>query len=240
MIDIHSHVLPGIDDGSRSIEESLRMIREAAKSGFTGIVCTSHYYSDAYSCDKSQRQILINELKKELRKQKIDVEIYNGAEVYISMDLDTLIEKDIIPTLNNSKYILFELPMNTKVIYMDEAINKMQKAGLILILAHPERYSYMQKNFSAYEELIKKGIMFQVNLGSIVGRHGNMAKKIAKKLLKNNMVSVLSTDAHRPESMYQRTDEILKKLNKIIDKEKIELLTKVNPEHIIKNEEIVP
>jgi len=238
MVDVHSHVLPDIDDGARSLTESLMMIKEAKSAGFTSIICTSHYLSDTYSYDKTQRQLLINELQSELDKEGIDVALYNGAETYISMELDTLISQDVIPTLNNSRYVLFELPMNTKVLYQDVAINKLFSAGLIPILAHPERYTYMQTDFSSYTELIRRGVLFQVNLGSIVGRHGNAAKKVAKKLLKSDMVSFLATDSHRAQSTYANTGEMLKKLGKIIDKDKIELLTKTNPEHILKNEEV--
>lgn len=239
MVDIHTHILPNIDDGSRNKDESLMMIKEAYSNGFTSIICTSHYIVDAYNCSKEERQILIDDLQKSLIENNIDVKLYNGAENYISMELDTLIKNNIAPTLNDSKYILFELPMDTKVLYVDEFIEKLKNMNLVPILAHPERYTYMQDNFDMYTKLINQGVLLQGNIASITGKYGSKAKKVIKKLLKANMISFLAADAHRANSIYSNMTVILKKLGKVISKEKIELLTTINPEHILKNEEII-
>ena len=235
MIDIHSHILPNIDDGSRDMEESLTMITEAYENGFTSIICTSHYLSDSYDCNKKDRERLISELQDKLVESGIDIKLYNGAEAYISMDLDELIKDDVIPTLNGSRYVLFEVPMDTKVLFLEAVIDKLFAMKLIPILAHPERYSYMQENYSTYETLNKKGVLFQANIGSIVGKHGSAAKKTVKKLLKNDMVSFLATDAHRASSLYIQTNEMLKTASKIVGRDKIEILTKINPEYILDN-----
>lgn len=238
MIDIHSHVLPNIDDGARNISESLEMITEAHLCGIDSIICTGHYVSDIYNYTREDRQTLINEIQERLIENNIDVKLYNGAETYLSIDTDVLVEKNIIPTLNSSKYILIEVPMNTKIIYLDDAIGKLLEKGLIPILAHPERYSYMQTELDMYEHLIKKGVLFQSNFGSVIGQYGIKAEKVVRKLLKNDMISFLASDAHRSNSIYTQMDKVLKELGKIISDDKIEQLTTINPEHILKGENI--
>ena len=113
MIDIHSHILPEVDDGSRSKAETITMISEAYKNGITDIIATSHYMEGNYEVNKSKREEMVNILKKILTIKELPVKIYIGAEVYISSNLIKNIKDNEIPTLNNSKYLLFELPMNT-------------------------------------------------------------------------------------------------------------------------------
>jgi protein-tyrosine phosphatase len=231
MIDIHTHILPNIDDGAQTLTQSLEMINEACNAGFTSIICTPHYSQNKYDTPIETIEELINKLQNYLPE---NIKLYIGAEVYISTDIDVLVKQKMVSTLNNSKYILFELPMHTKVIYMEEVVDKLLQSGLIPVLAHPERYTYLQKNMDVYQKLIEKGVLFQCNFGSIISYYGKNAKRTIKKLLKNDMVHFLATDTHRPNTIYKDMNKILKKLGKIITKDKIELLTKVNQKCMIK------
>ena len=239
MIDMHTHILPGIDDGSGSIEESIKMIKEAKEAGFTEIVSTSHYIEESYNFSKHEREELIKNINKELERENVDIKIYNGAEAYISTNLNQLIEKGEVPTINESKYLLMELPMHSEILYLDNIIYNLRTNGIIPIIAHPERYSYVQKNPKMLQDLINKGVLFQGNYGSIIGRYGKDVEKTLKKLLKNNMIHFLGTDTHRSESVYIQMDKILKKLEKLIGKEKLEFLSKRNPQKILNNEDII-
>lgn len=238
MIDMHSHILPGIDDGSQSIEESIKIIKEAKEAGFTEIVSTSHYIEETYKSSKHEREELIENINKELERENIDIKIYNGAEAYISTNLTELIQKEELPTINESKYLLMELPMHSQILYLDNIIYNLKTNGITPIIAHPERYSYVQKNPKVLQDLINKGVLFQANYGSIIGRYGKDAEKTVKKLLKNNMIHFLGTDTHRSGSVYIQMDKILKKLEKLIGKEKLEILSKTNPQRVLKNEDI--
>lgn len=157
----------------------------------------------------------------------------------MTLDLDESISRKLTATLNNSKYILFELPMHTNVLFVDSVIDKLKSIGLIPILAHPERYYYFHKNFKEYEKLLEKGVLFQGNFGSIVGRYGNDVKKVFLKLLKRDMLHFLATDCHRPNSIYINMPSILIELRKKISEDKLEILTKINPGKVIKNEDII-
>lgn len=238
MIDMHTHILPNIDDGSNNIEESIEMLKEAQEAGFTGLVSTSHFIEESYNTTSKEREELINNINNKLILENINIKIYNGAEAYISNNLNELINKSILPTINGSRYLLMELPMNSEIIYLDEIIGSLKQNGIIPIIAHPERYSYVQKNPNMLAKLIEQGVLFQANYASIIGKYGKQAEKTIKKLLKSNMIHFLGTDAHRSKSVYIQMNIILKKIEKLIGKEKLEKISTINPTKVINNKEI--
>lgn len=235
MIDMHTHILPNIDDGSESMEETIKMLKEAKEAGFTDIITTSHYIENSYDITKRERKNIINEIKSKSDIENINIKLYNGAEAYISNNIYELIEKEELPTLNNSKYLLMELPMNNKVLYLDNVIYSLESKGITPIIAHPERYSYVQKDIKFVEELVERGVLFQANYGSIIGKYGNDASKSVKKLLKKKLIHFLGTDTHKSNSIYTQMNIILKKLEKVTGKEYLELLSVINPEIVINN-----
>lgn len=238
MIDFHSHILPAIDDGSRDIDETYNMLREAKEAGFSAIISTSHYIEESYNCDKQEREKIISEIQKGLKQRNIDIKIYNGAEAYVSRDLNLQIKENKVPTINNSKYILFELPMNTKVLFLEDAIYNLLSINIVPIIAHPERYTFVQEDPNILLELIEKGVLFQMNYGSVSGLYGKDTKRTAIKLLKANMIHFLGTDAHRQQSIYSNMNELKGNIIKIIGEEKFRELSEENPNHVINNEDI--
>lgn len=197
MIDIHCHILPGIDDGSRDVEESMEMIREAYKAGFTNIISTSHYIEESYNVPKVRRQELIDMLNSKIEQEGMQIKIYNGAEAYITPNLVELIKAEELPTMNGTKYLLMELPMHNQILNLESIVSKVINQGITLIIAHPERYSYVQKNYKVLNELAEMGVLFQANYGSCIGQYGKEAEKTLKKLLKANRISFFGTDCHR-------------------------------------------
>lgn len=233
MIDIHCHILPGIDDGSRNVEESMEMIREAYKAGFTNIISTSHYIEESYNVPKAKRQELIDMLNSKIEQEGMNIKIYNGAEAYITPNLVELIKAEELPTMNGTKYLLMELPMHNQILNLESIVSKVINQGITLIIAHPERYDIVQKNYKVLNELADMGVLFQANYGSCIGQYGKEAEKTLKKLLKANRISFFGTDCHREGSVYCQMPEILKKLEKMIGKEKLEELTTTNPQKLI-------
>ena len=234
MIDIHSHILPGIDDGSNNLEQSIEILREARDAGFSKIILTPHYIEDYYNVDEESRNKLMDELKENYQ----EIELYLGNEIYISENMIDLIKEKKASSLNGSRYILFEFPMNNKAMIAKEMIYRIIENNYIPIVAHPERYSYVQENPEYVKELAEMGALFQSNYGSIVGLYGNKAKKTLKKLLKEDLISFFGSDAHRTEQVYYNMHKIIKKLRKVISDEKLEELTEINPQKIIDNEPI--
>lgn len=234
MIDFHSHILPDIDDGSRSMEETLEILREAKDVGFNKIISTSHYFERYYECNEEERKKLLENVQNNFN----EIAFYLGNEIYVTENMVQLIKDKEASTINNSNYVLFELPMNNKVMRAKETIYRLIENEYIPIIAHPERYSYVQNDIEYVRELSDMGALFQANYGSVIGMYGQKAKKTVKKLLKEDLIQFLGSDVHRPNQIYPYIPKIIKKLNKIISEEKIEELTTINPQKVLNNEYI--
>ena len=239
-IDIHSHILYGIDDGSKSIEESINIIKEHIKMGFTDIVVTPHYIENSkYETNNIDKENILKTLKQELKKQNININLYLGNEVFVNNNLEELLKKKEIATINNSKYLLIEFPMNEKPKDINNIIYELKIKGIIPIIAHPERYDYVEKNPNLVLEWIEEGALLQSNYGSIIGVYGSGPQKTIKKLLKKDLIDFLATDIHYPNNkIYLNMDKIRKKLKKLITEERFIELTNTNPKKIIENKEI--
>ena len=238
MIDVHSHIIPKIDDGVTTQEEADCVLEEASKAGFTEIISTSHYMEGHYEVEAIKRKEMIEQMNQRIKEKGMNLTLHCGAEAYITPDLVKLVKQKKVCTLANSRYLLFELPMNTTINYLDEVIFEIESVGLIPVIAHPERYLYIQEQPNKLVSLIQKGVLFQANYGSILGRYGKEAQKTLKKLLQANMIHFLGSDVHKKESIYGKIKESMVELEKVIGKDKLEELTTINPSYILKDEEI--
>lgn len=160
-------------------------------------------------------------------------------EVYLSEEVEKLIKSGEIITLANSNYILIEFPMNSIARYVDDILFLLKNMGYQVIIAHPERYKFVQEDIEYAKKWVENGCLLQANYGSIVELYGKDAKKTIKKLLKLDMISFLGTDTHRQGTIYKIIPQIIKKLKKYISEEKIYELTEINPKKILENEVII-
>lgn len=232
MIDIHSHILPGIDDGSSTLEESKGMIINAINNGVKAIIATPHYiYRSDYDADNAKKKKLLKELKEYV--SDLDIELYLGNEVFIDNDLVEL--EDAFYSLNDTRYLLLELPMNTEIKNLKALIFNLQVNDYKIILAHPERYDFIQKDVKKIMPILDSGVLLQGNMGSLFGDYGKGAKKALKIMIKHKMIHFLASDSH---SNNDKRYDYFSKLNKVLDKKTIELLTKINPSKVLKNENI--
>lgn len=238
MIDMHAHILPGIDDGSRNIVETMQMIKEAELAGFTDIITTSHYIENEYDVPKSSRKWIIEAIENELKNQDINLKLHNGAEAFITNILADLYDNKIVPTLADSRYVLFEIPMHSNVLYLDQVIEDLITAKYKPIIAHPERYDIVQEDPNLAIKWVKNGVLLQSNYGSIVENYGSKAKQTLIKLLEADAIHFLGTDTHAPNTNYIRMNEMLEEYVKVIGEEKLEELTTINPKKILDNEHI--
>lgn len=237
MIDIHTHIIPNIDDGSRSVEETFKLINEAEEAGFTDIILTPHYITNYYETPGAEVKFWTESLQKIVDEKNLGVKLHSGMEIYISEELSELVKNGTVITLANSKYILIELPMNTTMKNVDEILFIMRNMGYNVIIAHPERYKCIQENIEYAIQLVEEGCMLQSNYGSIVDIYGKEAKKTLKKLLKMNLVFFLGTDTHKEGTIYQIMPQIIKKLRKVISEEKLYEITTENPRKILENQD---
>lgn len=237
MIDVHSHIIPKIDDGSSSFEESYEMLKKGAEAGFTDIIATSHYIEEYYETDSIKRHAVVEAMNKVIKENSLGVKLHTGSEIYITPNIVKLIKEKKASTLADGRYVLFELPMNSVVNYLSDVIFEIKANGLIPVIAHPERYSYVQKEPNLVVELVKNGVLFQANFASISGYYGGKAKKTLIKLLKANAIHFLGSDSHNSKK-YENISEDIKKIEKIIPHSKLEELTLINPKNILENKEI--
>ncbi len=218
--DIHCHLLPGIDDGSKSMEETLEILRNAEKEGVTEIILTPHYMENTkYNCNNTDKKKFFRNLKKELEKANINIKLYLGNEVYITEKFIELIRKKQITTLNNTKYLLFELPLNQVYLNAKQALYELIRIGYVPILAHPERYREFQKHPDMALEYARMGVLLQGNYLSLFGKYGSGAKKTLKILLKKGLITFLGSDMHHTGEY--KIAKARKKIKKIVKKDQI-------------------
>ena len=193
--DVHSHFIPGIDDGSQSIEDSIAMITAFAELGYKKIITTPHIMSDSY---RNTPEIILSGLEKvrsALREKGIPIEMEAAAEYYLDFEFEKKIEDGNILSFGG-KYVLFELSFVNPPDNVGAIIFKLITSGYKPVLAHPERYTFWHNDFSKYEEIIEKGALLQLNINSLTGHYSIPTKKIAERMIDNNMISLLGSDCH--------------------------------------------
>lgn len=238
MIDVHTHIIPNIDDGSKSVEETFKLIQEAEEAGFTDIILTPHYITNYYETPGSEVKFWTESLQNIINQKGIEIKLHSGMEIYIFEELGELLRNGQIITLANSNYVLIEFPMNTTMRNVEQILFIVRNMGYKVIIAHPERYKCIQDNTEYAMQLVEEGCLLQANYGSIVDIYGKEAKKTLKQLLKMDLISFLGTDTHKESTIYKLIPQILKKLKKVITEEKLYEITTKNPKKILENKEI--
>ncbi len=231
MVDIHSHVINNIDDGSKSIEDSIEMLKNLSEAGITDIIFTPHYIVDTdYQQTFAKRNKAYNNLVNKIKEEKIKINTYLANEIFIDVDIKKYIKKDKL-TINGGDYILLEFPMTGRYNNSYGIIAGLIDEGYKVILAHPERYHTVQKDIHVLDELKELGVMFQSNIGSLYGAYGSKPKKAFKKLIKNKYIDFLATDIHRPSYKYSNIVKLEKKLKRYCDSEYFEKITYKNAKY---------
>ncbi len=218
MVDLHSHLIWGIDDGSKSRDMSLSMLRQAIRCGTTKLVITPHYIPGYFDMPIDEVKKKVEEVNSLIKEERLNIKVYHGQEVYYTRNILENYINNYIGTINNSRYMLIEFNMRSfSIEEVVESIYELQLTGIVPIIAHPERYRQFIKKPSLINEFIKEGFLFQLNMGSITGDFGKDVKKISKIYLKNNIYSFIGSDAH--SDTFRNTDmsnglKIIKNLDK--------------------------
>jgi protein-tyrosine phosphatase len=194
-VDMHSHFIPGIDDGARNTEDSLDMLAEMHALGYRKVYTTPHVMADGY---KNTPEIILKgleRLKKAVKEAGIDIQVEAAAEYYFDYEFEKSIPQKNKLTFGNN-YLLWEMSFMNKPDNINEVIFEMQMNGYKPVLAHVERYPFWHNDYSVYEDLASRGAILQLNINSIPGQYGASTKKAAEHLIDNNMISFLGTDCH--------------------------------------------
>ncbi len=204
--DIHSHILPGIDDGAYNIDESITMIEKLIQLGYDKIITTPHMIQDRYSNSHEKISNALILLRQELSKRLIDIEVEAAAEYYLDEQFEKLLYSKELLTFSDN-YILFEISSINQPKNLFDLILEMQLAGYKPVIAHPERYSFMHNNREIYKSLKEKGVLFQLDLLSFTTYHSFDVQKTALWLCSNSMIDFAGSDAHKIKDL-----EIIEKL----------------------------
>lgn len=239
MIDIHCHILPGFDDGSRNIPESLAMARAAVESGITGIVATPHFRGEQRSLNYvGMLMERYNRLEQAIRESGLPLTLYPGAEILCTPQTVEMARNQELPTLGDTRYLLCEFFFDEHVTYMDDMLSGISDCGYIPVIAHPERYKTVQHDPRCIERWFGNGYLIQLNKGSILGGFGYEEQTAAEWIIGSGLAHMVASDAHganrRTTDMWQLRQRLLEKFPPAY----VKVMMDINPARLIRGEEM--
>ncbi|OIQ32619.1 MAG: hypothetical protein BM555_04840 [Crocinitomix sp. MedPE-SWsnd] len=193
--DLHSHLIPGIDDGSKSLDESMAMLRKFSELGYKKVITTPHVMSDFY---KNNPRIILGGLetvREAIKKEGLAIEIEAAAEYYLDLHFEELIAKKEVLTFGDN-HVLFELSFSAEQSRIKEVIFELLSSGYKPILAHVERYPFYFEEYEKIQNYIDRGCLMQLNINSLSGQYGPGVKKMAESLIDKDMIDVIGSDCH--------------------------------------------
>lgn len=199
LVDTHCHILPEVDDGARSMEETRQMLQEAYEDGIRYIIATPHHHPRRGRKSPKQLRRQLKLVREEAAQISDELRIYLGTEIYFGQDIPERLREELILTMNKTKYVLVEFSPGDPFDYICQGIQQIQMKGYEVILAHIERYQCMYKNIENVEHLKHMGVRIQVNSDSITGESGWKAKRFVRRLIDERLVFCVGTDAHDPK-----------------------------------------
>lgn len=241
MIDLHTHILPGLDDGSKNLAESLSMAQVASDDGIHTIVATPHVLQGVFDNDKNKILLAVTQLNQTLQEQNIAVHILPGAEYYLEADIPLKLSQGELLTINNNgRYLLVELPSAFIPEYTAQVLYEIQLQGVTPIIAHPERNAGFSRRPDILQEMISRGVLAQVTSASITGLFGKKVKRTAFSFLRRGLVHLVSSDAHSSRGRAPLLSQAQKEIEKHHGSHIAQLLVIQNPGSIIKGESTEP
>ncbi len=237
MKDLHNHILFGIDDGSRDIEESIEIIEEAKRNGYTDLILTPHYrQKEDFTCDNREKYKRFHVLEEEIKRRNIKINIYLGNEITLDEDFFYFLKTNQLVSLNASRYLLLELPFKSKLEDLEDIISELRSLDLIPIIAHPERYEAY--NIEDFQKMIHEGVLFQGNIGSLYNKYGTKSKNVLEEMLRRHMIHFIGSDTHHSgQTSYSRIYDVVDRIENLTgSKEMAVELVDSNISKVIKNE----
>ena len=237
-VDIHTHILPGVDDGAASLEQSIRMVRIAAMEGISRIILTPHQRADRRCVTPEGIDRRMKLLQEEIDRQKIPVRLYPGSELFYRHGIEEFLAEGKLRTLADSSYCLVEFFPEENYAYIRDGLNRMSSYGYHPILAHVERYERLMEESRAQELKRETGCLYQVNAASLSGETGFVYKSRSRKLLKNELVDFVATDAHNEKERGPRIARCADWLEKRLGAQERKRLLIDNPAAVLADREL--
>ncbi|MCD7945619.1 MAG: hypothetical protein LUF81_03275 [Clostridiales bacterium] len=241
MIDLHAHILPGVDDGSQSLEMSLEMARLAVASGVQHMALTPHCNlpdNARTNYDTPELRARMDQLQLALERESIPLELYTGCEVFSTEETPLLLRRKKLISLNDGKYLLVEFGFGEDVDFVFFILEAILDEGYIPLVAHPERYHFVVHDPSLTYEWVRMGCALQVNRGSVLGRFGKSVRDTAWSLLDHQVVACVATDCHRSEFRTPHMTDVKDALGEAYGPECPRLLLEDNPARILQSQPV--
>lgn len=199
MIDLHCHMLPGIDDGPQRLDISLAMARQAVADGIAFTACTPHIYPGLYENERPGIERAVEDFRRELAEAGIPLQLGVGADTHLVPGLVGQIRAGLVPTLCGSRYLLLEPPHHVAPPRFNESLFELMAAGYIPVITHPERLSWIESHYAVLLEALHQGAWMQLTAGSLTGRFGRRPQYWAERMLDEGRVHILATDSHHSD-----------------------------------------
>ncbi|UXI66402.1 tyrosine-protein phosphatase [Tahibacter amnicola] len=199
MIDLHCHLLPGIDDGAANLKVSLAMAAQAVADGIRVVACTPHIYPGLYENTAVGIQRAVTQLSAAFARRHISLQLVVGADVHLAPDLLERLRAGTVPTLHRSRYFLLEPPHHVAPPRFEASVFELAAAGYVPILTHPERLTWIESHYDVMQRLARRGVWMQLTAGSLTGRFGRRPRYWSDRMLAEGLVHLLATDAHSPD-----------------------------------------
>jgi protein-tyrosine phosphatase len=235
MIDLHSHILPGIDDGSTSLEMSLEMARIAVKDGIHVMACTPHIYPGLYLNDAAGIAAARDALQAALDEHGIPLQLTTGADVHLVPGILEGLRAGTIPSLNGTRYVLLEPPHHVAPPRFAESVFQLVAAGYVPVITHPERLTWIEHGFPVMAELTRQGAWLQITAGALTGLFGPRPRYWAERLLGEGLAHLLATDAHSSTRRVPVLSEGLAIAQKLLGPEEARQLVQGRPSALMNN-----
>jgi protein-tyrosine phosphatase len=198
MIDLHCHIVPGIDDGAVDLAMALQMARIAADDGIAAIACTPHIYPGMYENTADGIRAAVARLQRDLDEHGIGLRLYEGADVHLDPQLPDRIRNGEVPTLAGSRYLLLEPPHHVAPPRFEEAVFELMAAGIVPVVTHPERLTWIETHYDMFRRLSERGAWMQITAGALTGRFGRRVQYWGERFVDEGHCALLATDAHHP------------------------------------------
>jgi protein-tyrosine phosphatase len=236
LIDLHCHLLYGIDDGAADLKESLEMARLSVAEGVSVIACTPHMFPGVYNNSGPDVRARIDALQSELDEAGIGCRLVCGGDLHVVPDLLAKLRSGEALSLNDSRYVLVEPPHHILPPNIEALFFNLLSAGYVPILTHPERMSWIEREYDLIVRLVRSGVWMQLTAGALLGEFGSRARKWSLQLLREGLVHVVASDAHGASKRPPRMGEALGALIELVGEDEALNLVQVRPEAIVNNQ----
>ena len=237
MIDVHCHMLPAIDDGARDLSMALQMAEMAVADGISRTVCTPHIYPGLFENTHESIRQATADFQQELKTAGIALQVSYGADVQVVPSLVQGLQSKALPTINGSRYFLFEPPHHVSMPRLADLIHAALLAGYVPVITHPERLSYIEDDYDLFIKAARQGAWLQLTGGSLLGVFGSRVQRVAERFMEDGVIHLLASDGHNLKNRSPVLTEARKAAAQIVGDEEANLLVQARPLAIINNED---